>query len=392
MDSRGIILISGFLTLLTFATFIVEFLRRRPKSVDSATLASCRSRINAWWLLFSSLICALLLGTGFPVLFFGVVSFWALREYVTITPTRLADHKMLVGVFFVLTPLQFFLVGVDSDWFQRVVGYDSYFFYSAMIPSLAFLLLPAIVALSDDVKFYLERIAKLQVGLLICVYSLSFVPAILTMNLSKGGDGSAADVSGIVAANLESKVIEPIEQMISSPDLAVQANSTSVLIEGEEREPVESEIGSHEKSPGQSPYPMRTPANVTLLFVFVVLTQVSDVAQFLWSLAFPRHKVAAKVNSNRTYEGLTLGVLTTVIVAIALVRFLPFDSWQKAGMAGAIVACMGFAGNMTLSAIKRDRGVSEFDSLIEGHNGVLDRIDSLCFAAPAFFHFIRMCC
>ena len=137
---------------------------------------------------------------------------------------------------------------------------------------------------------------------------------------------------------------------------------------------------------------MRTPANVTLLFVFVVLTQVSDVAQFLWSLAFPRHKVAAKVNSNRTYEGLTLGVLTTVIVAIALVRFLPFDSWQKAGMAGAIVACMGFAGNMTLSAIKRDRGVSEFDSLIEGHNGVLDRIDSLCFAAPAFFHFIRMCC
>ena len=47
MDSRGIILISGFLTLLTFATFIVEFLRRRPKSVDSATLASCRSRINA---------------------------------------------------------------------------------------------------------------------------------------------------------------------------------------------------------------------------------------------------------------------------------------------------------------------------------------------------------
>ena len=61
-----------------------------------------------------------------------------------------------------------------------------------------------------------------------------------------------------MAANLESKVIEPIEQMISSPDLAVQANSTSVLMEGEEREPVESEIASHEKSPGQSPYPMRT--------------------------------------------------------------------------------------------------------------------------------------
>ena len=62
MDSRGIILISGFLTLLTFATFIVEFLRRRPKSVDSATLASCRSRINAWWLLFTSFLESFLSG------------------------------------------------------------------------------------------------------------------------------------------------------------------------------------------------------------------------------------------------------------------------------------------------------------------------------------------
>ena len=93
-------------------------------------------------------------GTAFTVFFFGAVSFWALREYVTITPTRLADHKMLVGVFFVLTPLQFLLVGVDPEWFVKVFRYEPYYFYSAMIPSLAFLILPACVALSDDKKYF----------------------------------------------------------------------------------------------------------------------------------------------------------------------------------------------------------------------------------------------
>ena len=55
----------------------------------------------------------------------------------------------------------------------------------------------------------------------------------------------------------------------------------------------------------------------------------------------------------------------------------------------AVIALMGFAGSITMSAIKRDRGVKDYGTLVEGHGGVLDRIDSLCFAAPVFFHCTR---
>ncbi len=387
MDYRSILLTSGVLTLLAIATLVAEFFRNRPGGIDVATLSSCRSRINAWWLLFGSLVCALLLGAAFTTLFFGVVAFWALREYVTITPTRLADHKMLVGVFFVLTPLQFLLVGVDGKWFESVFRYDPYFFYSAMIPSLALLVLPACVALSDDTKYFLERIAKLQVGLLICVYSLSFVPALLTIPLPERVVGATAstDVSDLPAVDIGRVVSTPFEQSVSAlpsdSDVVEELSDVSddALKDGDGRRHVE--LTSERK---------RNSSNVTLLFVFVLLTQISDFSQYSWSLIFPKHKIAPHVNSNRTYEGLVFGVLTTVIFAIALWKFTPFDAWQKAAFAGVVISCMGFAGNITVSAIKRDQGVEDYGELIEGHNGVLDRIDSLCFAAPVFFHYVRI--
>lgn len=131
--------------------------------------------------------------------------------------------------------------------------------------------------------------------------------------------------------------------------------------------------------------------NLTLLFVFVILTQVNDVAQYFWSLAFPKHKIAPKVNSNKTPEGVVLGMLTTTLVAVALLYFTPFDNWRQAALGGVIISIMGFAGNMTISAIKRDQGVGDYGELVEGHSGILDRIDSLCFAAPIFFHYVRLC-
>ena len=135
MDYRGILLISGVLVLLICATIVVEYTRRRRSGVDAGTLATFKSRVNAWWLLFGSLICALLLGTIATVVLFGAISFWALREYVTLTPTRPADHRTLVGVFFVLTPLQFVLVGLDSEWFVEFFHVEPYFVFSSLIPS-----------------------------------------------------------------------------------------------------------------------------------------------------------------------------------------------------------------------------------------------------------------
>lgn len=380
MDHRSILLISGVLALLLAGTAATEYLRRRPSGVDASTLATCRSRLNAWWLLFGSLICALLLGTIATVFLFGAISFWAMREYLTLTPTRPADHRTLVGVFFILTPLQFLLVGLNPDWFKSVFSVGSYPVYSALIPTLAFLILPAGVAASGDPKFFLERIAKLQVGLLICVYCLSYAPALLTTNLPN--PKPTPSVAAVEAGDLEEKVVGTIERSL----VAMQTSAT----EGASNP--EAAVETLEASDAIST-PRRSLAstNLSLLFAFVFLTQLSDVAQYLWSLAFPKRKIAPLINSNKTTEGVILGALTTSLAAVGLWYFTPFPYWWQAALAGLIIAGMGFAGTMTTSAIKRDRGVGDYGALVEGHNGVLDRIDSLCFAAPVFFHYVWIC-
>ncbi|MBR2004170.1 MAG: phosphatidate cytidylyltransferase [Thermoguttaceae bacterium] len=380
MDHRSILLISGVLALLLAATAATEYLRRRPSGLDASTLATCRSRLNAWWLLFGSLICALLLGTIATVFLFGAISFWAMREYLTLTPTRPADHRTLVGVFFILTPLQFILVGLNPDWFKGIFGVATYPVYSALIPTLAFLILPAGVAASGDPKFFLERIAKLQVGLLICVYCLSYAPALLTTNLPNAKP--TPNVPAVEAVDLEEKVVGTIERSL----VAMQTSAT------ESAENPEAAVETLEAIDAIST-PRRSLAstNLSLLFAFVFLTQLSDVAQYLWSLAFPKRKIAPLINSNKTTEGVLLGALTTALAAVGLWYFTPFPHWWQAALAGLIIAGMGFAGTMTTSAIKRDRGVGDYGALVEGHNGVLDRIDSLCFAAPVFFHYVWIC-
>lgn len=378
MDNRGILLISGVLALLLAATTATEYLRRRPSGVDASTLATCRSRLNAWWLLFGSLICALLLGTIATVFLFGAISFWAMREYLTLTPTRPADHRTLVGVFFVLTPLQFILVGLNPDWFESVFGVGTYPVYSAMIPTLAFLVLPAGVAASGDPKFFLERIAKLQVGLLICVYCLSYAPALLTTNLPNAKP--TPNVLEVEAVDLEEKVVGTIERSLVAMRTTEGAETPEAAVETLKQ-------GDAVSTPRRS----LASTNLSLLFAFVFLTQLSDVAQYLWSLAFPKHKIAPAINSNKTTEGVLLGALTTSLAAVGLWYFTPFPYWWQAALAGLIIAGMGFAGTMTTSAIKRDRGVGDYGVLVEGHNGVLDRIDSLCFAAPVFFHYVWIC-
>ncbi|MBQ5630476.1 MAG: phosphatidate cytidylyltransferase, partial [Ruminococcus sp.] len=175
--------------------------------------------------------------------------------------------------------------------------------------------------------------------------------------------------------NIEEKVAGPIERSV----VAMQTAATESV-----------EIFEAE---GAISTPRRAleSTNLTLLFAFVFLTQLSDVAQYLWSLTFPKHKIAPLINSNKTTEGVILGALTTALAAVGLWYFTPFPHWWQAALAGLIVAGMGFAGTMTTSAIKRDRGVGDYGALVEGHNGVLDRIDSLCFAAPVFFHYVWIC-
>jgi phosphatidate cytidylyltransferase len=308
-DSRTLWLIGVVLVLLSISWVILKILRRRPDSgIDVAILDTFRVRVRAWWILFATLAAAFLLGHWITVVIFGLLAFWALREFITLTPTRLGDHRTLFWVFTIIPLLQFWLVGMG--WYPL---------YSIMIPVYAFLLIPARIAMSGDYKRFLERTAKIQCGLLICVYCLSYAPALLTL-----------------------------------PNL----------------------------DPAGGP---------RLLFFFILIVQLSEAFQYAWSQLPNKHVIVPSINTTRTWEGLLGGTASVMLVGAVLWWATPFSGvyWWMSAVMSAVIALMGFAGSITMSAIKRDRGVKDYGTLIEGHGGVLDRIDSICFAAPVFFHLTR---
>ena len=126
-----------------------------------------------------------------------------------------------------------------------------------------------------------------------------------------------------------------------------------------------------------------------LLFFFVTMALLAEAFQFVWSQLYGRHVIAPAINASRTWEGLVGGSASTALAGMVLYWATPYKFVWQAAFMSMIVAVMGFAGAMTMSAIKRDRGVRDYGTLVEGHGGVLDRIDAICFAAPVFYHVTR---
>ncbi len=244
-------------------------------------------------------------GLGSVVLFF-FISFMALREVITLTPAKPSDYHALFLTFFVAAPLQYLLLAIR--W---------YGFFAIMIPVYAFLLIPTFSAIAGDTEKFLERVAKIQWGLMACVYCVSYAPALLMLQIP----------------------------------------------------------GYH----GQ---------DANLLLFLVLVDQASDVTQYIWGKALGRRPIAPLVSPNKTWEGFVGGVSSAVLIGTALWWATPFNYWQAAALS-LVITLMGFAGGLTMSAIKRDRGVKDWGGVIPGHGGIMDRIDSLCFAAPIFFHLTR---
>lgn len=363
MDGLTLGLFGGVLVLLGIATAVVHYLKRRVDlGLDPAIVETFRLRVWAWWLLFAPLAGALLVGKLLTIVLFLAISFWALREFITLTPTRPADHRALFWVFFFCTPLQYgFLMLAGWTWFEQHTGITAYDIYSIFIPVYAFLVIPARIAFSGDSKRFLERTAKIQCGLLICVYCLSYAPALLTLELPEkvqvtseqvGAEGD--DTTGVVSAG-ESESVTDLMQM----------------------ETLTEQI----KMPYESAGPM-----FRLLFFFVLIVQLADACQYLWSQIPSRHPIVPTISPARTWEGLLGSTASVTLIGAALWVVTPFPYWWQAALASFVVSMTAFGGGLTMSAIKRDRGVKDYGTLIEGHGGVLDRIDSLCFSAPIFFH------
>ncbi len=384
LDRRTNILLGTVLAILIIAAIVGRLLRRQPEStVSPAAVHTLNNRIGAWWLMYAVLIAGLVVGYEMTVILFGCVSFWALREFITMTPTRRGDHRILFWTFFVLTPLHYWFVG--QGW---------YGLYTVMIPVYASLLIPARIAISGDPKRFLERVAKIQAGLLICVYCLSHAPALLHLELKPSTLARAAAAAPLVPAASAANAAEPAQP---PPDAAVPAQQPA-----DGTAPVKDRAVSEATSTEQPTTPTVGPARGTplptpdqqfgssagLLFYFILIVQLNDVFQYVWGHLFGKNVIAPQINASRTWEGFIGGVLSTMLVGTLLCWATPFKLWEAACIAG-IVAMMGFAGSMTMSGIKRDRGVKDYGTLVSGHAGVLDRIDSICFAAPVFFHIVR---
>lgn len=342
MDLATFGLVGGVFALLTAATGVGQLLRRQvDMGLNPAAIEQFNLRIRAWWLLCAVLLAAFWLGREATVVLFGLLSFWALREFITLTPTRMADHRALFWVFFLFTPLQYVLIGINR-----------YQLYSVLIPVYAFLFIPARIALAGDYKRYLERCAKIQAGLMICVYCLSYAPAILYLDI----------------AQAKSSQTTPAETEAGKP-----TSAASKRLEQAKAAVKQGRYG------GQ---------NARLLFFFLLVVTLGDAFRYLCERLIGKHVIAPAISASRTWEGFLGGVGCATLFGTLMWLATPFDPLQAAAMS-MLITTMGFAGSMTMSAIKRDRGVKDYGTLIEGHGGVLDRIDSTCFAAPVFFHVTR---
>lgn len=131
-----------------------------------------------------------------------------------------------------------------------------------------------------------------------------------------------------------------------------------------------------------------TIGGANLLFFLLFLTQGNDVAQFVWGKSFGRHPILPLISPHKTWEGFLGGAATTLCLCLLLGPvFTPVSGWKLIPL-GLVVGVFGFVGDVVMSAVKRDIGVKDSGSLLPGHGGVLDRLDSLSFTAPLYFHFV----
>ncbi|MFT3993872.1 MAG: phosphatidate cytidylyltransferase [Dysgonomonas sp.] len=124
-----------------------------------------------------------------------------------------------------------------------------------------------------------------------------------------------------------------------------------------------------------------------LLMFLIFLTEINDVMQFVCGKLFGKHKIVPQISPNKTWEGFVGGIISTIIISYFL-RFLTPLTVPQVLFVGFFIALAGFAGDIVLSAIKRDKGIKDMGDTIPGHGGIFDRIDSLSYTAPVFFHLV----
>lgn len=297
--------LGGLWGLLAGASLIVFILSRMKPEKDFTELIA---RTQSWWTMIGAFSIALLASQGIALVFFGIISFLALKEYFSRIPTRRADRRVLFWAYLAIL-LQYYWVSIA--WYGMFIIF---------IPVYMFLFIAFRMIIAQKTEGFLHAAATIHWGLMTCVFSISHAAFLLML-----------------------------------PDTGIWHSTTGA----------------------------------GLLFYLVFLTQFNDVGQYVWGKLLGKRKVLSVISPNKTWEGLAGGIATTMLTAVLLAPYLTPFNLQHALLTGLLIGVFGFVGDVSISAIKRDIGIKDFGSLIPGHGGILDRVDSLTFTIPIFFHYTR---
>ncbi len=294
---------AGIVAILIIATVIVFVLGRMRPDRDYTEL---KLRVRSWWIMATVFAIAISVHRNASIVFFAFVSFLALKEYLSLIPTRRADRRVLFWAYLTI-PVQYLWVAMH--WYGMFIIF---------IPVYAFLFLPLRTLLIGQTEDFLRAMASLHWGLMLMVFCISHVAFLLVLPASGN--------------------------------------------------------------------PVAGGAGLVLFLVF--LTQFNDVSQYVWGKTLGRRKIVPTVSPGKTWGGFVGGVATTTALAWVLSPWLTPLNWYEALGAGFLIGIAGFIGDINISALKRDIGVKDSGSMLPGHGGVLDRVDSLTFTAPLFFHYV----
>lgn len=307
------IAVFGILLMVSVAAFLLT-LRERRTTLDEARheeLADFRKLLATSWFMVVVFWVGWASGDTLATILFALIAFFTLREFITLSPTRRGDHRSLVLAFFVVLPLQFWLVATRH--------FD---LFTVFVPVYVFLAIPVASALSGDAQRFLERNAKLQWGIMVCIYGMSHVPALMLLEFP--------------GRNYEGK-------------------------------------------------------QAFLVFFLVFVVQTCMLVQHVVSRRLRLPASLPEISSSFAWRTWGWGVLAGSALGGVLSFITPFKPGQA--LAVAFVACVaGSLGHLVMKALKRDRGVTTWGPRgrsVTGANGLLDRVDALCFAAPIFFHSVR---
>ncbi len=292
----------GVIGLLMVASTIRLLLGFRKPNTDYTEL---RQRIQSWWVMISILFAVLVISKTTSMIFFGFLSFLALKEFLSIVPMRLSDRTVIFWAYLAI-PIQYYWV--SQGWYGMFIVF---------IPVYMFLILPLRMVLVGDTKGFIKAVGTIHWALMLTVFFISHIAYLLVL-----------------------PVINP-------------------------------DAGS-----------------VGLVLFLLFMTQFNDVCQYVWGKLLGKHKIIPKVSPNKTWEGFLGGLGTITVCSGFLAPLLTPLTFKQGLMAGLLISSSGFIGDVVISSVKRDLQIKDSGQLIPGHGGILDRLDSLTFTSPVFFHFI----